>query len=375
MHPILARARRLLVFLLLFAQAGVLLAEILVRTVGIARGTAWLLAVPVVEIHAFVCLASWYLCRRQPLTQGRWRRALGNQAAAGLVGVAVVLALAVAWARTLDAARTGLDVTAVVLGHATLLGVYGFLLYSLAAAGHYLYLALEDRRRIAERAIELRLLAREAELRALKAQLDPHFLFNSLNAINALVGRAPERARAMCSGLADFLRLSLRHAQAEAITVADEIATVDHFLAIERIRFGDRLVVARDIDESCLDAAVPPLILQPLVENALEHGIAHCVRGGTLRLVVAAAAGDVELTVENPVDPDRPRSGGEGFGLGNVRRRLRVRYGPEAQLVAGPTENGFRAYIRVPRRGRTERSGARGAISEAPTDRDFAARA
>lgn len=348
MHPILARGRRLLIFLALFAQAGVLLAEILVRTVGVGRVSAWLLAVPIMLVHAFVCLASWYVCRRWPLTEGGLRSALAGQAAAGLLGVAVVLLLAGGWSRVLDAADPAAQAASVVVANATVIGVYGFLLYSLAAAGHYLVLALEDRRAIAQRAIELRLLAREAELRALKAQLDPHFLFNSLNAISALVGRSPERARAMCGGLADFLRLSLRHAQAETIALVDELASLDCYLGIEGIRFGERLRVEREVDPGCVGAAVPPLIVQPLVENALAHGIAHRLDGGVVRLAVTRSGDRLQIDVENPVDADRPPSRGQGFGLDNVRRRLRARYGGRAAVVIEESPTRFRAQIRLP---------------------------
>ena len=153
----------------------------------------------------------------------------------------------------------------------------GVLLYLLVAAGHYLALAVEASRSAERRALEARVLAREAELKALRAQVDPHFLFNSLNAVAALAGGDPAAARRMALMLADFLRQSLRLVERATIPLDEELALVRAYLAIEQVRFGERLAVAERLDPAAGVVPVPPLLLQPLVENAVKHGIAGLV--------------------------------------------------------------------------------------------------
>jgi two-component system sensor histidine kinase AlgZ len=152
----------------------------------------------------------------------------------------------------------------------------------------------------------------------------------------------------MCLLLADFLRDTLTLGSQSRIPLRSELLLAQRFLEIEQVRFGERLRV--DIEpEQAGDIAVPPLILQPLVENAVRHGIAHVLDGGVVRVRVAAGSARLIVVVENPVDPDRPRTRGTGLGLTNVRERLRSTFGAtEARLDV--TENGdvFRARLDLP---------------------------
>ena len=191
---------------------------------------------------------------------------------------------------------------------------------SLAVLGHYLAGAFERSRNAERRALELQVLAREAELKSLRAQLDPHFLFNSLNSVAALIGNDTAAARQMCFLMAQFFRKSLTLGREQSIPLAEEVALAQTFLAIERVRFGERLRSRFDIAEDVRDVSVPPLFLQPLVENAVHHGVAHLLEGGEVCVTARRREGFVELVVENPCDPDRPPSRGTGVGL--VERAL-----------------------------------------------------
>src|SRR5262249_40432912 len=152
---------------------------------------------------------------------------------------------------------------------------------------HYLLLAFEFARQAERRQLQLEVLSRDAELRALRAQLDPHFLYNSLNSISALTAVDPAGARRMCVLLADFLRGTLAMSTRDRIPLEDELALTDRFLNIEQVRFGARLQVERQVDDAAARCRVPPLFLQPLVENAVTHGIAGLIDGGVIRLRVA----------------------------------------------------------------------------------------
>jgi LytS/YehU family sensor histidine kinase len=191
-------------------------------------------------------------------------------------------------------------------------------------------------------------LARDAELRSLRSQLDPHFLFNCLNSISALTTADPAAARRMCLLLGEFLRETLALGSESRITLAREIKLVDRFLAVERIRFGDRLDVELAADADAARCLVPPLLLQPLVENAVTHGIAHLLDRGTIRIVASRSPAQLSIVVENPCDPDRPRGTGAGVGLENVRARLRALYGVDAVVTSSEQGGVWRMELSFP---------------------------
>jgi LytS/YehU family sensor histidine kinase len=229
-----------------------------------------------------------------------------------------------------------------------LLFAMGALLYLLSAGIHYAVLAAEESHEAERRTAEARTLARESELQALRMQLNPHFLFNSLHSISALATVDGPRAREMCIRLADFLRSSLRLGECETIPLKEELALARSYLEVEQVRFGARLAVEERIEPGCEDCGVPALLLQPLVENAVKHGIAGLVEGGTIRLEAHRRGPVVAILLENAFDPESAAGGSLGLGLRNVRRRLRVRYGEEAEMEAGPAGDCYRVSLRLP---------------------------
>jgi two-component system sensor histidine kinase AlgZ len=192
------------------------------------------------------------------------------------------------------------------------------------------------------------ILAREAELKALKAQVNPHFLFNSLNSISALTSSDAPRAREMCVLLGDFLRRTLGLGEKSAIPLEEELSLVRAFLAVEKIRFGARIQMEENIQHEALQIQIPPLLLQPLVENAVAHGIANLVEGGWIRLDAKYSGGNLSISLENNFDPDAPPRRRGGVGLANVRQRLFARYGESASFVASTDGSRFRVAIEMP---------------------------
>ena len=197
----------------------------------------------------------------------------------------------------------------------------------------------------------------QAQLQALKVQLQPHFLFNTLNTITALVHTDPAAAERMVSGLSELLRFSLGSAGEQEVTLERELEVLRHYLEIQQVRFHDRLSVAFDVDAEAERAYVPNLILQPLVENAIKHGVGPRAAAGHIG-IAARHRGDV-LTLEVSDDgvgerTDVPRR--EGVGLGNARARLKSLYGDAHLLELGPNAakggRGFRVYIEIPYRTR-----------------------
>ena len=194
--------------------------------------------------------------------------------------------------------------------------------------------------------------AARAEAAALRLQLNPHFLFNTLNSISSLVtlGRK-EQAETMIQSLGDFLRASLHADPMADVSLAEEIETLDAYLAIESVRFGDRLRIDIDVAPGLSETPVPNFILQPLVENAIKHGVAAAKGPATLSVSARAAEGDLVLAVVNTRDPGSPTDdrAGTGIGLANIRQRLAIRYAGRASLETGPIADGWRAEIRLPR--------------------------
>lgn len=190
--------------------------------------------------------------------------------------------------------------------------------------------------------------ARDAELRALRLQVNPHFLFNSLNAISALVSAQSNReANRMLACLSDFLRATLAHDGRHEHTLADELALLDAYLAIEKARLGERLRLTMKAGPDLLDSVVPYLMLQPLVENAIRHGIAPLSSPGRLDILVERAGGRLLIEVQN--DGQQRAHAESGIGLANVRERLRHLYGEGQEVDAGwSTEGRFHVRIAMP---------------------------
>jgi LytS/YehU family sensor histidine kinase len=152
----------------------------------------------------------------------------------------------------------------------------------------------------------------------------------------------------MCILLGDFLRGTLQIGSLDRIPFRQELALVDQFLAIEQVRFGDRLRIEREIESQTLECQVPPLIVQPLAENALRHGVGQTIDGGTVRLAAWRNGEVLVITIDNPIDRDARPKRGAGLGLENVRRRIESVYGNRASLTAGPHENRFSVEITLP---------------------------
>jgi two-component system, LytTR family, sensor histidine kinase AlgZ len=185
-----------------------------------------------------------------------------------------------------------------------------------------------------------------ARLAELQSRIRPHFLFNTLNTALTLVRLDPERAEGVLEDLAELFRGALSE-NGEAVTLAQEVELARRYLAIEQIRFGSRLVLEWQLDDAAATARVPPLLLQPLVENAVRHGIEPCAEGGTIRVRTRVRLGRAEIEILNGV-PNEPSQPGNGMALANVRERLRLMHDVAAQFEARRVGDTFRVQILVP---------------------------
>ena len=358
MHPLLTRGtvagmperptRRLGLYLLSWTPITVILIYLIAKPGGLGWLYATLLVVPLCLIYGFVCLSAWYSCKAAPIQTTLPRRLFVTHTVGAIIVSLLWMEAAELIAYLLSQIHTFQGLDQKFAPQAPLLFAAGFLLYSLAVASNYVILEIEESQAAQARVLETSVLARDAELKALKAQINPHFLFNSLNSISALTSIDAARARDMCILLADFLRMTLGLGEKAVVPMREELELLQRFLAIEKVRFGERLHVDLHIDAQAEACLLPPLLLQPLVENAIIHGIATLPAGGTVRLAAECSGGQLLLSVENSVDPDAPAPRKSGRGLANVRLRLEARYGKDATLRATADEELFRVAISLP---------------------------
>jgi two-component system, LytTR family, sensor histidine kinase AlgZ len=347
MNPVLERNDRLVAFLGAWALAGAVLAGLFRGNGSVGWGAALALMVPHAVLFGFINLSSWYVCTTTPLRRMPLLPATVNLAAAAVVSVALWYAAGLGWV-TLLARFASLGTLKTRYATDALLVVeLGLLLYALSLAINYIAIGIQESRAAERQVMKAQVFAKEAELRALRAQIDPHFLFNALNSVSALTTVDPPAARRMCVLLSDYLRSSSRLGGQEMIRLADEMALARQYLDIEKVRFGARLVVAAHWDPALGACLVPPLMLQPLVENAVTHGIANVLDGGTITISVARTADTLVLTIDNPRDEDvrRPQT---GFGLQNVRRRLEAHYGARARLDVKEAPDLYSVRVTIP---------------------------
>lgn len=347
MHPLIAKRGRLWLYLSAWIPLALLLAYLFVMNGGLAWLEAVTMIVPLVLFYAFAGLAPWYMCRALPIGSSSGYKILGNHLAAAIVAGLMWIVLAKGLALALGHYFFP-DLNDRFSAQLPLLFSIGVLLYLLSVALQYVLLSMESSKEAETRKQEALTLARESELKALKAQINPHFLFNCLNSISALATVDGPRARDMCIKLSDFLRSTLKLGDKQRISLADELLLAKAYLEVERVRYGNRLRVEIEADADCEHCVVPSLMLQPLVENAVKHGIAGLIDGGTIRLQSHCSDGRLQLKIDNDFDPEAPSSTRHGLGLRNVRDRLRAIYENRARVETTATTQHYVVEIELP---------------------------
>jgi two-component system LytT family sensor kinase len=225
----------------------------------------------------------------------------------------------------------------------------GFLAVGCMAMVSFIFYSQLDQKKTEKRKLEAERLAREAELYNLRQQLQPHFLFNSLNSINALIGIRPEEARKMIHQLSDFLRGTLKKDDQELVPLADEMAHLQLYLDIEKVRFGHRLITEISTDKKSAVATLPAMLLQPIVENSIKFGLYDTTEQVTISIRAEVSDNYLVLMVQNPYDSQttRPRAG-TGFGLSGVQRRLYLLFARNDLVETHAEDNTYTTIIKVP---------------------------
>ena len=314
---------------------------------ALMRFIPWLILTPVII----------WTCSHYTLERGNWQKSLRVYFLLCLGSLALVGAFAW-WSPPLSSGPAPGPATSVTSDtRATLYLVLRRVTFQiptfcgLVAIAHALrfYERSKERER---RGLELQASLAQARLQALRMQMNPHFLFNTLNSIASLVQEDGKKAEEMITALSELLRLTLRSTDRQEVTVREEVQFLERYLQIEKTRFGERLLIERDIDPDTLNGLVPILILQPLVENAVKHGIETQIAPGRIRLEIRREGDQLTFTVTDNGRGPAPSANGElreGIGLGNTRSRLKELYGDHSQMKIGFGPGaGFTAHIQIP---------------------------
>lgn len=235
--------------------------------------------------------------------------------------------------------------------HSTLIWrvITGFMEYILIVLVYYLIMYYSNFMEKITIESELKTNIKVAELNALKSQINPHFLFNSLNSISSLTVTESNKAQEMVLKLSEFLRFSIAEKPDTMRKFSEEVDNISLYLDIEKVRFGKRLIVQKDIAKKCHDASIPSLILQPIVENAIKHGLSESLDKVEIRITADCFHGFLKVQIENDIDENvRKMIPGHGIGLQNISQRLKLTYGREDLISFGKENGKFLATITFP---------------------------
>lgn len=228
-------------------------------------------------------------------------------------------------------------------------GIFAVLIFLFVVAMYWMWNSLNEKRESEQRSLDMEKLAKDAELAMLRQKLQPHFLFNSLNSISALAGSKPEQARKMIQQLSDFLRGTLKKDEQKFISLKEEFSHLNLYLEIEKVRFGHRLNIETKVDEQCNEMLLPPLLIQPIVENAIKFGLYDTLGNTTIRVEAFCENKVLVIRVENPFDRETMNANaGTGFGLSSIQRRLFLLYGRNDLLTTAQKEDTFITTLKLP---------------------------
>jgi len=344
-HPVTANRISGLIYWFFPVAIGVIQAvfnsyyQILPVSIAFIDGLAYSLILGILGI------ATWYVVRYNDPEKSSIIQILSSHVAAAFVFTSLWMLLAGIIAKILindplyDQYLKGL-ITIRIIG--------GLLFYALLASIYYIYVYRHHNREKQLRETEWQNQIRKTQLSALKTQINPHFLFNTLNSIASLTLINPEKAHGMVIALSDFMRYSLRKQQDDMVTLEVELNNIGLYLQIEKIRFGNKLLYRFDVEEGCKHHLIPNLILQPLFENAIKYGVYETSNPVEIILEARKFPNEMEIKVINDFDPESIPVKGEGVGLVNINDRLRLLYGSSRLLSIEREKTQFSVKLVIP---------------------------
>jgi len=297
-------------------------------------------------LYAALALSFWYMCKSISTENLKILKVIENHGAAAAFSSLIWFGLSYALLMNIFPAEENYRIF--LRGSFLWRIVIGVLFYFLSVSFYYVYIYSINFKEQLIREAELKTLVKEAELKSLKFQINPHFIFNSLNSINSLTMSDPQKAGAMTIKLSDYLRFTLSKNEKQKSKLREEIDSTKLYLDIEKVRFGDKIEYVEEIQEKCLDVQVPSMILQPLFENAIKHGVYESLDKVGIKFSCSLNGDYLKVVVENEFDAEASMQKGEGIGLKNIRERLEKIYSKRDLLKVEKEFNLFRVKLFIP---------------------------
>ncbi|MCP4310274.1 MAG: hypothetical protein GY790_03340 [Bacteroidetes bacterium] len=323
-HPITGKRRSLLIYVLVWVLIAILQGSLSWYFQHFPIAVVITDALISTFIFGFLGLLAWYPTRYIPFQKNTPIYSSVAHVVAGLMVIATWMLLSLGILNSVFSMET--EYIEFLNKSIAWRGILGGLIYLVLVLIYYLASSVQKLQERVRQEEQLKNLVRETELSMLKSQINPHFLFNSLNSISSLTMSSPAEARDMIIRLSDFLRYSLKNRENEFVPLKEELGHMKDYMAIEKVRFGDRLSYDFKIDEACEKFPVPTMIFQPLFENAIRHSVYESTEPVNVRFECVPEAEVMRTVVSNDYDPDIPSRRGTGVGLQNVRQRIELAY-------------------------------------------------
>lgn len=339
-----------LIYILLWMILGVIHFFLLHRVYGISRNAAFADSIIFNALFMIIGAGLWYMVRYSDLQTRRF----GELAFYHLSGAAVTILawLGLGYVILSNNLQNDIIYHEFLINTLTVRIITGIMFYSLLVTAYYLLINYRELKEKRKREAELTGLLKEAELNMLRSQIRPHFLFNSLNSISSLTMTDPEKAQEMVIKLSEFMRYSLHLPDTMMSSLEKELYHAGLYLDIEKVRFGDRLVFEKNIEPEALAWDVPVMILQPLIENAVKHGVYESAEATIIRLNAFLDNEVLEIKIGNSYDPEANVKKGTGTGIRNIRERLLNIYGTSILMKIDQQKDYFEVRLRIPKHAR-----------------------
>lgn len=345
-HPILSNRVRFIIWWIVWLILGSGQSALFYFTYKGPLETIVVDGIVLFVLYSGLGLAFWYPFKFLNANQNNAIALFGNFFGAGAIFIFIWIAatLLILQVITVD------EVQFKAYSYATLpyrIGI-GIFIYGLIILTYYLFTSLANLSEKKAKEAQLETLVKETELRMLRSQINPHFLFNSLNSISSLTISDTEKAREMLVKLSEFMRYALSRKDEQPVSLRSELENLRLYLDIEKVRFGDKLITEEDIEAGCLEIRIPVLLLQPLYENAVKHGVYESTESVKIITRARIIEGFVEIIISNDYDPQASSRKGTGTGLLNVARRLELFYGNRASIKTTKENNTYQVTLYIP---------------------------
>jgi len=344
-HPFVSRPKLAIVYAVFWGIAGT--AYIFLQWLGydVPFGTAVVDVVATILLFALIGTSVWYVVRFSPFENRPNASFFALHLIVATIIVGLWLYIGIVFTKMFHPLPD--DWVSQTLPSRIFMG---YLFYVVYVIFFYAITFYQNFREKVRRESELKALVKEAELHALKSQINPHFLFNSLNSISSLTMSDPQKAQEMVINLSSLMRYSLKYKQNEKVSFGKELENIKLYLQIEKVRFGVKLNPVFEIDESCADAKIPTMILQPLYENAIKYGVYEATEPVDVITCCRRKDDFLEVTIQNTYDPNVQSKKGEGIGLRNIRDRLQVLFNNPGLIKIRDLNHTFTVTILIPQK-------------------------